>query len=393
MDGSVDRNTELRNALLFFADEALGFRKSLHHLHRWFETEDQHDLALLIAEVGKEHHIDFWPLINYATGQAELSDDNVKALFLKNLHVPLEWNPDGCILSPAPFAALANSTLPVMNRVGDFWEIKQWIEDNPHFENPMTMVAHCLQTIQESRQDLTKLIDIVEMLLGPTIVSCVVDDDINFLSEMVANYYSNGPAFVKNLGAVIDATPDLNWTDALSRNQIQSKVWLLDKLKESGVLPKARTVTEKSATTVVVGGWVGMLPMLASMHKINLGDVINVDSDKSVHGASVDLNIAHNKSYKSIAKDIKEYPFSKHKELLVIDTIVEHFENHGEWVKTLPKGTTVVLQGNDMFNLPDHVNCHQSLEDFLSNCGLNTILWAGELNLYKCNRFMAIGKV
>mgnify|MGYP006919622358 FL=1 len=393
MDGSVDKNTELRNALLFFADEALGFRKSLHHLHRWFESGDQHDLELLIAEVGKEHHINFWPLINYANGQEELSDDAVKTLFLKNLYVPLDWNPNACMLSPFPPAALASVDKPIVDRVGDFWEIKKWIEDNPQFENPMTVVAHCLQTIQESRLDFTKLIDIVNMLLGPTVVSCVKNNDISFLSEMVASYYSNAPAFVKNLGAVINDTPDLNWTDALSRNQIQSKVWLLEKLKESGVLPKPRPVTEKSATTIIVGGWVGMLPMLAAMHTIHLGDVINVDSDKSVHDASFKLNIVHNKSYKSVDKDIKEYPFNKHKELLVIDTIVEHFENHGKWVKTLPKGTTVVLQGNDMFDLPDHVNCHRSLEEFLSDCGLNTILWAGELNLYKCNRFMAIGKV
>lgn len=393
MDGSVDRNTELRNALLFFTDEALGFRKSLHHLHRWFESGEQHDLELLIAEVGIEHHINFWPLIHYANGQSELNDQDVKTLFLKNLHVPLEWNPDACMLSPVPPVALAGSTLPIINRVDNFWKIKQWIEDNSHVENPMTMVAHCLQTIQESRQDFTKLVDILNMLLGPTVVSCVKNNDINFLSEMVANYYSNAPVFVKNLGAVVNDTPDLNWTDALSRNQIQSKVWLLEKLKESGVLPKSRSVTDKLATTIIVGGWVGMLPMLATMHKINLGDIINVDSDKSVHGASMTLNRSHNKSYKSVDKDIKQYPFNKHKELLVIDTIVEHFENHGEWINTLPKGTTVVLQGNDMFNLPDHVNCHRSLEEFLSNCGLNTILWAGELNLYKCNRFMAIGKV
>jgi hypothetical protein len=44
-----------------------------------------------------------------------------------------------------------------------------------------------------------------------------------------------------------------------------------------------------------------------------------------------------------------------------------------------------------MFDVPDHVNCHNSLAEFLNSCGLKNIMWAGELALFKCTRFMAIG--
>jgi len=80
------------------------------------------------------------------------------------------------------------------------------------------------------------------------------------------------------------------------------------------------------------------------------------------------------------------------KDTILIDTIVEHFENHSDWIRSLPKNITVILQGNDMFDVPDHVNCHHSLEEFEAGIGLPNTLWSGELVLYKCTRFMAIGR-
>jgi hypothetical protein len=110
-----------------------------------------------------------------------------------------------------------------------------------------------------------------------------------------------------------------------------------------------------------------------------------------VHSAAYELNTGTHNNFKNSGTDVREVNLTKYKNPLVIDTIVEHFKDHGEWVKTLPKGTTVVLQGNDMFDVPDHVNCHKTLEDFIRSCGLNNIIWSGELNLHKCTRYMAIG--
>ena len=95
--------------------------------------------------------------------------------------------------------------------------------------------------------------------------------------------------------------------------------------------------------------------------------------------------------FRTNVNDVRNLNIAKYEKPIVIDTIVEHFKDHGEWVKTLPKKAMIVLQGNDMFDVPDHVNCHKTLEEFVESCGLNNIIWAGELNLYKCTRYMVIG--
>jgi hypothetical protein len=126
---------------------------------------------------------------------------------------------------------------------------------------------------------------------------------------------------------------------------------------------------------------------------MDLGEVVNIDIDSSVHDAAKSLNSSFNPRYKNLDTDIRLVDFFTYKNPLIIDTIVEHFENHGDWVKTLPAGTEVVLQGNNMFDVVDHVNCHSSLRQFVKHCGLSKITWQGELVLHKCNRYMVIGTV
>jgi hypothetical protein len=124
-----------------------------------------------------------------------------------------------------------------------------------------------------------------------------------------------------------------------------------------------------------------------------LGKVVNIDIDSTVHNAAKSLNSSFNPFYSNLDTDIRLVDFLAYKNPLIIDTIVEHFENHGDWVKTLPAGTDVVLQGNNMFDVVDHVNCHSSLSQFVKSCGLSKIKWQGELVLNKCNRYMVIGTV
>jgi len=252
-----------------------------------------------------------------------------------------------------------------------------------------------LKMVAESRTHFFKIIDLVELFIGNrSILACMIREDLKFFGQAVSAYYNNVNESVDDLTDAMSSYPELNWTDALSRNQIKSKVWLLEKLKAHDLEPKnASTIFDPGQTSVVVGGWVGMLPFLAGITSTKLGAVINVDIDSSVHDAANILNFSSSKMYSNSDQDIKKFDFAKYKKLLVIDTIVEHFKDHGEWVKTLPEGTTVILQGNNMFDVPDHVNCHKTLEDFIESCGLNSITWAGELNLFKCTRYMAIGKV
>jgi len=392
MGGSVDKNDELRASLLYFVDEAIGYRHSLHFFRRWLETGEQSELEGLILEVGREHFVDLSPIIE-TTFKNPYNTSGTLALndFIKRFGIfsPKEEGLDIVKIDPLP--DLDNTILE--NLEGNNWVMHNWAESNTYGgRSPFYSIANAFKLLNESKRDSSAIFKLFEQMFGlDTIFSCIIDNDIKHTGKAISHYYPKQANHINKLASTISNNLELNWKDALSRNQIKSKLWLIEKLTEFKAVPKKRSITEPETTTLVVGGWVGMIPFLANMFNKNLDSVINIDIDKSVHSAAHELNIDTHNNFKNSGSDVREVNLIKYKKLLIIDTIVEHFEDHGNWVKTLPKGTTVVLQGNNMFDVPDHVNCHSTLEDFIESCGLNNIIWSGELNLYKCTRYMAIG--
>lgn len=344
----MDKNTELRSSILYFVDEAIGFRKSIHHFHRWLETNERRELVQLIIEIGYEQFVDLTELVSALNNK---SKDEIAS-------------------------ALAN-----MNSYGFF---------------KTTDDLETIKSMLEEDASIKTVINFLNQYLDySTLLTCVVDDDIILLGNVLNFYYPLNKKYISQLALTVCNYPDLNWKDALSRNQIKSKKWLLNKVSDYLASNKRGNLfAEKVKTTsIVVGGWVGILPFLASMEGMDLGEVVNIDIDSSVHDAAKSLNSSFNPRYKNLDTDIRLVDFFTYKNPLIIDTIVEHFENHGDWVKTLPAGTEVVLQGNNMFDVVDHVNCHSSLRQFVKHCGLSKITWQGELVLHKCNRYMVIGTV
>jgi hypothetical protein len=59
----------------------------------------------------------------------------------------------------------------------------------------------------------------------------------------------------------------------------------------------------------------------------------------------------------------------------------------------LPRGSRVLLQSNDYFSEPTHVNCVGTLEAFAAQAKLSNVAYAGSLPMKKYTRFMLIGTV
>lgn len=394
MDGSVDKNNELRSSLLYFVDEAIGYRHSLHFFHRWLETGEQSELEGLILEVGREKFVDLRPLLETVKDPSNPSGTFALHNFMKQFGIFSAKEEDFDIVKIAPLPDLDN-TIPEYLE-GNNWVMHNWVESNTHKNrSPFYTIATTFKLLADCNKDFILIFKLLEQMFGKdtTLFSAVLNNDIQLLGNLLSQYYPTEKQYIVKLAQAISSDPDLNWKDALSRNQVKSKLWLIEKLIQTKVIPKSRGITDVETSTLVVGGWVGMLPFLASMLGKNLDSVTNVDIDITVHSAALTLNSGLHRNFKNSGNDARTLDLQKYKKLLVIDTIVEHFENHGNWVKTLPVGTTVILQGNDMFDVPDHVNCHATLEEFLGSCGLNNIIWAGELRLYNCTRYMAIGKI
>jgi len=389
MDGSVDKNAELRSSLLYFVDEAIGYRHSIHFLHRWLETGKQSELEGLILQVGRENFVDLQPLLDTAADPSNLGGTIALDNFIKihGLYIDEHNNR----IAPVP---IVDNNVPQCIK-GNAWAMHNWVEANTHNDiTPYFHIAKAHELLYEAHTDFYKIFDLLELMFGSctTLCSAVKYYDITLLGNLLGKYYPNYNLHISKLAQSVAEHPDLNWKDALSRNQIKSKMWLIDQLDDLKLLPQPRQrLTDEVSDVLLVGGWVGMLSFLADMKGKFFGNVTNVDIDDTVHAASVELNSVTKSTFRTNSRDVRKLNIEKYTKPIVIDTIVEHFTDHGEWVKTLPKKAMIVLQGNDMFDVPDHVNCHKTLEDFIASCGLNNIVWFGELSLYKCTRYMAIG--
>jgi hypothetical protein len=294
-------------AILYFLEEALGFRVSLHWLRRFLETQEASDLERLVVNVAREH------LVDYDT-----------------------WS----------------------NLVADNYKLV----DDP----------------QQSKVELQEKLD------GSTLLDVL--DDPNSLAQAADMYFSHQGWIVNRLLQATGSSPDINWKDALSRNQVKSKIWLLETMSQQGWL------TDQTKM-ILVGGWVGLLPALANLRQHRFKSAVNFDLDPDVHFAARLLNTGPFYSFQSQQKDIRQVDLTEYADHIIVDTIVEHFSDHKSWVQSLSPGTQVILQGNDMFDVPDHVNCHSSLEEFVDDSGLDSIVWQGQLDLPGCSRFMIMGKV
>jgi hypothetical protein len=61
------------------------------------------------------------------------------------------------------------------------------------------------------------------------------------------------------------------------------------------------------------------------------------------------------------------------------------------WLARLPDGMPVVLQSNDYFDEPEHINCVKTLDEFVDQAGLSKVAFSGVLETKKYDRFMLIG--
>ena len=75
----------------------------------------------------------------------------------------------------------------------------------------------------------------------------------------------------------------------------------------------------------------------------------------------------------------------------IINTSCEHIKEFERWYLKLPKEKLVILQSNDYFTLPEHINCVKDLDEFKEQCPMKTLLYSGVLESKSYNRFMLIG--
>ena len=191
--------------------------------------------------------------------------------------------------------------------------------------------------------------------------------------------------------------------DATSFGQLKSKKWLLQVLKE-----KNQT---SLGTVFVCAGWYGILPLLLlGDEEFSLKNVFLFDKDPLSIKVSEDINrpqVKGNWKFKATEKDIlslnydiasfKTLKANGEEEILetspdtIINTSCEHIKDFSLWWRKIPEKKLVILQSNNYFDIPFHVNCSSSLEEFKKNAPMKNLLYEGELDLDDYKRFLLVG--
>jgi hypothetical protein len=226
------------------------------------------------------------------------------------------------------------------------------------------------------------------------------------LSKIFADY-----KLFKTINKCYNGTiENLEICDAFSRGQVQSKIWMTKELRKINIF---------FDNILVIGSWYGQIVFYfddilddIGYKKIRLLDIdktacqvsdtfFNYDklAEYSVKSVVSDINetVLHKNGYELPIENFKTGATFTEKFLpnLVINSSSEHMTE--DWFnrirhKSMDSPPIVAIQSNNLFDIPEHVNCVHSIDHMKKKFPMKEILFEGELQLSGYKRVMLIGK-
>jgi hypothetical protein len=178
---------------------------------------------------------------------------------------------------------------------------------------------------------------------------------------------------------------------AFSHGQIQSKIWLCEKLEP--YLPK-------NANVAILGSWYNILGfMLLSRNQYKYNLITGIDIDKEVK--SIANNITNAWQCMSDQKILNITADANEINLDTYDTIINCSPEHmstNDWFHNIPENKLVCIQSSDVNSMSDEwlvCNPNNSLDEFIHKYPLSKYMFMGtkEINYddWGYKRFMVIG--
>lgn len=206
----------------------------------------------------------------------------------------------------------------------------------------------------------------------------------------LAVFYEN--PFIRDIRDTILAYPESALGNALNKKQTACKKWLVEELY--------RALGAEIGTVHIQAGWYGLLAaMLLADEQLKIERLTVLDIDPACEEVARSLNATHVKSGRFAFHccdiydlDYASPPQGLGRPDLLINTSCEHLERFDQWLAHVPEGQLVVLQSNNYWAIPEHVNSVEDLDAFAGQVALGEVLYAGQLELEKYTRFMLIGR-
>jgi len=186
--------------------------------------------------------------------------------------------------------------------------------------------------------------------------------------------------------AIRQSKDPMRTMDAFWRGQILSKEWLIKELT------KQKNNFKSWPTIDIHGGWVGTLASMLFQSDLYIDRITSIDIDPDCQDIALTMNQLEVEAGKFRAVTADMCTFRSDADI-VINTSFEHIsqDEYDLWLAGLPQNSLIVLQSND-YQIPEHVRIARDLDEFKKQSELETIFYAGELDLPLYKRFMIIGK-
>ncbi len=228
------------------------------------------------------------------------------------------------------------------------------------------------------------------------------DEQYQTILSAIAQYRNDD--FVRDLlGAIVSDPSDANLAYALNKNQMASKIWLMEELR--------RVTNGNLGTVYVLGGWYGTLSaMLLHDTRFRVDRVFNFDIDPACEAKAHVVNYSHwvagrffaitadvtTLRYETTALATRHPDRTEHlieaRPNVIINTSCEHLQRFTEWYDRIPSSPLLVLQSNDYFDCDEHVNCVADLPAFQRQAPMSQLMYSGSLERKRYTRFMMIGR-
>jgi len=236
------------------------------------------------------------------------------------------------------------------------------------------------------------------------------DDREQAILEYCVKHLNEQDSTDKIFRSIADYKKKVNDTaiyDLMSRSQMRSKIWLVEQLA---------LINSNYTNVAVMAGWFGQIKTIydkrltySKMRVVELDrkacetsdyvfNISNLENYK-VKAVCADINglTLHKNGYEwsvEIFRDGTEYS-EKFLPNLIINTSAEHMTE--EWFhqlrfKKLDNDPIVAIQSNNLFDIPEHINCVHSVDHMMKKFPMREVLFAGELQLKGYKRVMLIGR-
>jgi hypothetical protein len=173
--------------------------------------------------------------------------------------------------------------------------------------------------------------------------------------------------------------------DSYSEGQHQSKLWAVKELN--------KVIDNSYKECIIIGGWYGLFSYLFAESGFK-NKILNIEIDDVCTKIAKNLKV-HNNVYHKTADGLEDFKNWNYHDKILVCTACEHIDEEELYFTLKQKNPAMLmcLQSNNYYEVNSHINCHDTLEDFIKSLPLKNILYSG-VKRYKdeYDRFMVIGK-